>query len=46
MTWMTGGSFIAPPAMAATTAAKRYWPSTPMLNRFIWKPMATASPDR
>ena len=22
---------------------ERYWPSTPMLNRFIRKPMATAS---
>ena len=28
------------------SAASRYWPSTPMLNRFIRKPMATARADR
>ena len=26
--------------------ASMYWPSTPMLNRFMRKPMATATPDR
>ena len=31
---------------AAIIAASRYWPSTPMLNRFIRKPMATASAGR
>ena len=25
-------------------AARRYWPSTPMLNRFILNPIATATP--
>ncbi len=35
-----------PPTAAAKNAAIWYWPSTPMLNRFIRKPMATASPDR
>ncbi len=34
------------PTSAATIAASRYWPSTPMLNRFIRKPMATASAAR
>ena len=33
------------PTAAANTAI-RYWPSTPMLNRFIRKPMATAIADR
>ena len=37
------GRSTAPPTAAATNAARRYWPSTPMLNRFIRKPMATAS---
>ena len=31
---------------AAKNAARRYWPSTPMLNRFIRKPMATARAAR
>ncbi len=34
------------PTTAALNAARRYWPSTPMLNRFIRKPTATASADR
>ena len=34
------------PTTAAVNAASRYWPSTPMLNRFIRKPMATARADR
>jgi hypothetical protein len=34
------------PTTAAAKAARRYWPSTPMLNRFIRKPMATARADR
>ena len=34
------------PTWAATIAAKRYWPSTPMLNRFMRNPMAAATPDR
>ena len=42
----TGGSATAPPTIAATHAASRYWPSMPMLNSFIWKPTATASADR
>ena len=42
----TGGSATAPPTIAATQAASRYWPSMPMLNSFIWKPMATASAAR
>ena len=40
------GSENDPPTTAALKAARRYWPSTPMLNRFIRKPMATASADR
>ena len=31
------------PTAAASIAASRYWPSTPMLNRFILNPMATAT---
>ena len=31
---------------APANAATRYWPSTPMLNRFIRKPTATAMADR
>ena len=45
-TCSTGGSATAPPTAAASIAARRYWPSTPMLNRFILKPMATATADR
>ncbi len=40
------GRLIAPPTTAAANTASRYWPSTPMLNRFIRKPMATAIADR
>ena len=40
------GSATEPPNAAASIAASRYWPSTPMLNRFIRKPMATAIADR
>ncbi len=39
----TPGSASAPPTTAAKNAATRYCPSTPMLNRFIRKPMATAA---
>jgi hypothetical protein len=34
------------PTTAAENAARRYCPSTPMLNRFIRKPTATASAER
>src|SRR5687768_3733484 len=44
--WIGRGSVTAAPAHAANTAATRYWPSTPMLNRFIRKPTLTASPAR
>jgi hypothetical protein len=40
------GSSTDPPTTAAVKAARRYCPSTPMLNRFMRKPMATASADR
>ena len=40
------GSEIELPTTAAVKAASRYWPSTPMLKRFIRKPMATARADR
>jgi hypothetical protein len=40
------GRLTAAPAAAAISAASVYWPSTPMLNRPIRKPMATARPDR
>ena len=40
------GSVSQPPTRAAKNAAMRYCPSTPMLNRFIRKPMATASAER
>ena len=36
----------APANTAATYDAMTYWPSTPMLNRFIRKPMAAASAER
>ena len=45
-TCSAAGSAHAPPAAAASIAARRYWPSTPMLNRFIRNPIATASADR
>ncbi len=40
------GSDTDPANAPANIAASRYWPSTPMLNRFIRKPMATATADR
>ena len=40
------GRWTIAPAAAATTAATLYWPSTPMLNRFIRKPTLTARPER
>lgn len=40
------GSSIEAPTRAETIAASRYWPSTPMLNRFIRKPTATARAAR
>ena len=40
------GSQPWPAKTAAAKAATRYCPSTPMLNRFIRKPMATATADR
>jgi hypothetical protein len=43
-TCTTAGTEIQAPNAAATSAAIRYWPSTPMLKRFILKPIATASP--
>ena len=45
-TCSTAGSPTWAPRWAATMKASRYWPSTPMLNRFMRKPMATAMPDR
>lgn len=36
----------APPTAAARNAASRYCPSTPMLNRFILKPIVTATAAR
>ena len=46
MTLRKPGSQPWPAKSAAAKAATRYWPSTPMLNRFIRKPMATAIPER
>ena len=40
------GSQPWPAKTAAAKAATRYCPSTPMLNRFIRNPMATAMADR
>ena len=37
---------LAPATTAANIAASLYWPSTPMLKRFILKPMATATAAR
>ncbi len=45
VTWKIAGNVTAAPAAAASTAAIRYWPLTPMLNRFILNPIATASAD-
>ncbi len=41
-TWRAAGRSAWAPTIAAVMAASWYWPSTPMLNRFIRKPMATA----
>ena len=40
------GSQASPANAAAAKPASRYWPSTPMLNRFIRKPIAAATPER
>ena len=40
------GRIAAPTTIAAAYDAIWYWPSTPMLNRFIRKPMAAARADR
>ena len=45
-TCSTDGSSTWAPTWAATMKARMYWPSTPMLNRFMRKPMAAATPDR
>ena len=42
-TCRTEGRATFPPTYAANRAARRYCPSTPMLNRFILKPIATAT---
>ena len=39
------GNRTTPPTSAATKAASRYWPSTPMLNRFMRNPIAAAMPE-
>ena len=41
-----GQDQAAPANVAATYDASVYWPSTPMLNRFIRKPIAAASAER
>ncbi len=43
-TWNGPGSSSWAPTQAATNEASTYCPSTPMLKRFILKPMATATP--
>jgi len=40
------GRKCAPANTAAANDAIRYWPSTPMLNRFILNPIATATAER
>ena len=40
------GSRAAPAKVAATYDASVYWPSTPMLNRPIRKPIAAATAER
>ncbi|CAM5419457.1 hypothetical protein SVIOM74S_09677 [Streptomyces violarus] len=42
-TWRAAGRATWAPTIAASIAPSWYWPSTPMLNRFIRKPMATES---
>ena len=46
VTCKMGGRLTAAPTAADTRAANMYWPSTPMLNRFIRKPIATAMPAK
>ena len=41
----TGGRLTSAPAQPAISAASRYWPFEPMLNRFILNPIATATPE-
>ncbi len=43
-TWNGPGSSSWAPTQAAMKEASTYWPSTPMLNRFILNPMATETP--
>ena len=45
ITWSTAGRVNAAPTTAANRVATLYWPSTPMLNRFILNPMATATAE-
>ena len=45
-TCSAAGRSTAAPTEADRRAASTYWPSTPMLNRFIRNPMATALPAR
>ncbi len=45
MTCSGAGRWTTPPTSAATSAARRYWPSTPMLKRFIRNPIAAAMPE-
>ncbi len=45
LTCRGAGNVTAAPAAADSTAAKRYCPSTPMLNNAILKPIATASAE-
>ena len=44
--WRTCGRLMRPPICAANKKATRYWPSTPMLNRFMRNPIAAATADR
>lgn len=44
--WRGAGRATCAPTTAVAIAARRYWPSTPMLKRFIRKPTATASAAR
>lgn len=44
--WNGPGRSTLAPTRAAIIAARRYWPSTPMLKRFIRKPTATARAAR
>jgi len=45
-TCSTAGRCTAAPTAAASSAASWYWPSTPMLNSPVRKPIATATPAR